>query len=106
MLDPKAFKAYDVRGLYPTELDEDGAYRIGRAYVEQFEPRAVAVGRDVRLSSPSMAAAVIEGVADAGADVLDIGLVGTEMVYFAVDDTISTAVSASPPHITRRTTRD
>ena len=86
MLDPKAFKAYDVRGLYPTELDEDGAYRVGRAYVEHFEPRSIAVGRDMRLSSPTMAAAVIEGAADGGADVVDIGLVGTEMVYFAVAD--------------------
>ena len=65
MLDPKAFKAYDVRGLYPPELDEAGAYAIGRAFVEQFEPRPIAVGRDMRLSSPSMAAAVIEGAADA-----------------------------------------
>jgi len=80
------FKAYDVRGLYPSQLDEDGAYRIGRAYVEHFEPRTVAVGRDMRVSSPSMAAAAIEGVADGGADVLDLGLVGTEMVYFAVGD--------------------
>ena len=86
MLDPKVFKAYDVRGLYPTELDEDGAYRIGRAYVEQFEPRRIAVGRDMRLSSPAMAHAAIEGAADAGADVVDIGLVGTEMVYFAVGE--------------------
>lgn len=86
MLDPRVFKAYDVRGIYPTELDEDGAYRIGRAYVEHFEPRAIAVGRDMRLSSPSMARAVIDGAADGGADVVDIGLVGTEMVYFAVDD--------------------
>jgi phosphomannomutase len=85
VLDPKVFKAYDVRGLYPAELDEDGAYRVGRAYVEHFEPRSVAVGRDMRLSSPGMAAAVIDGAADAGADVADIGLVGTEMVYFAVD---------------------
>ena len=84
MLDPKVFKAYDVRGLYSTELDEDGAYRVGRAYVEHFEPRSIAVGRDMRLSSPTMAAAVIEGAADGGADVVDIGLVGTEMVYFAV----------------------
>jgi len=84
MLDPKVFKAYDVRGLYPTELDEDGAYRVGRAYVEHFEPRSIAVGRDMRLSSPTMAAAAIEGAADGGADVVDIGLVGTEMVYFAV----------------------
>jgi phosphomannomutase len=84
VLDPQVFKAYDVRGLYKTELDEEGAYAIGRAYVEQFEPRQIAVGRDMRLSSPTMARAVIEGAADAGADVLDVGLVGTEMVYFAV----------------------
>ena len=86
MLDPKIFKAYDVRGIYPDELDEDGAYAIGRAYVEEFEPRSIAVGRDMRLSSQSMAEAAIRGAADAGADVLDIGLVGTEMVYFAVGD--------------------
>ena len=84
MLDPAVFKAYDIRGLYRDELDEDGAYLVGRAYVEHFEPRAIAVGRDMRLSSPAMAAAFVEGAADAGADVLDIGLVGTEMVYFAV----------------------
>jgi len=80
------FKAYDVRGLYPSELDEDGAYRIGRAYVEHFEPRAIAVGRDMRLSAPSMSAAAIEGAADGGADVVDVGLVGTEMVYHAVTE--------------------
>ena len=86
MLDPKVFKAYDVRGIYPAELDEEGAYAIGRAYVEQFEPRRIAVGRDMRLSSPSMSAALMRGVTDAGADVLDLGLVGTEMVYFAVGE--------------------
>jgi phosphomannomutase len=85
-LDPKAFKAYDVRGVYPAELDEDGAYRIGRAYVDVFEPRRIAVGRDMRVSSPSMADAVIRGAADGGADVVDIGMVGTEMLYFAVGD--------------------
>jgi len=86
MLDPKVFKAYDVRGVYGTDLDEDGAYRIGRAYVDKFEPRTVAVGRDMRVSSPSMAAAVIEGVADGGADVRDLGMIGTEMLYYAVGD--------------------
>ena len=84
MLDPKVFKAYDVRGLYPAELDEAGAEAIGRAYIEQFEPRRIAVGRDMRLSSPSMQEAFMHGAAAAGADVLDLGLVGTEMVYFAV----------------------
>src|SRR5205823_1666636 len=67
LLDPKVFKAYDVRGIYPTELDEDGARAIGRAYVEHFEPRRIAVGRDMRLSSPAMARAAIEGAAAAGA---------------------------------------
>jgi phosphomannomutase len=86
MLDPKVFKAYDVRGLYGAELDEEGAYAIGRAYVEQFAPKRIAVGRDVRLSSPTMAGAIREGAADGGADVLDVGMVGTEMVYFAVGE--------------------
>jgi phosphomannomutase len=86
MLDPKVFKAYDVRGVYPRELDEEGAYAIGRAYVEHFEPKRIAVGHDMRLSSPSMAAAAIDGAADGGADVFDLGQVGTEMVYFAVSD--------------------
>jgi phosphomannomutase len=84
VLDPKVFKAYDVRGIYPDELDEAGAEAIGRAYVEHFEPRRIAVGRDMRLSSPAMHEAVMRGAATAGADVLDLGLVGTEMVYFAV----------------------
>ena len=86
MLDPKVFKAYDVRGIYPTELDEEGGYAIGRAFVERFEPRRVAVGRDMRVSAPTMAKAVIDGAVAAGADVLDFGLVGTEMLYFGVGE--------------------
>ncbi len=86
MLDPKAFKAYDVRGIYPAQLDEAGAYATGRAFVEQFDARRIAVGRDTRLSAPSMAKAVIEGAADGGAEVLDVGMVGTEMLYFAVGE--------------------
>jgi phosphomannomutase len=86
VLEPRVFKAYDVRGLYPAELDETGAYAIGRAYVEEFEPRRIAVGRDMRTSSPTMARALVEGAADAGADVLELGMVGTEMVYFAVGE--------------------
>src|SRR3954447_15672499 len=105
MLDPAAFKAYDVRGLYPDELDEKGAYAVGRAYVEQFDVRRLAVGRDMRVSSPSMAAAVREGAADAGADVLDLGMVGTEMVYFAVgelglDGGIAVTASHNPKEYT------
>ncbi len=86
MLDPKVFKAYDVRGLYGEEIDEDGAYAIGRAYVQHFEPPRVAVGRDMRLSSPSMAAAAMRGAADGGAKVLDLGEIGTEMLYYAVGE--------------------
>ena len=86
MLDPTVFKAYDVRGIHPTQLDEDGAYRIGRGFVEEFEPRRIAVGRDMRLAAPGMTAALIDGAADGGAEVLDLGLVGTEMVYHAVGE--------------------
>jgi phosphomannomutase len=86
MLDPGVFKAYDVRGLYGPELDEEGAYAIGRAYVEHFETATIAVGRDMRVSAPTMAAAAMEGAADGGADVRDLGMVGTEMVYFAVGE--------------------
>ena len=86
MLDPKVFKAYDVRGIYPGELDEEGAYAIGRGYAQQFEPRRIAVGRDMRMSSPAIAAAAMRGAAAEGVEVLDLGLVGTEMVYFAVGE--------------------
>jgi phosphomannomutase len=86
VLDPKVFKAYDVRGLYSVELDEEGAFAIALAYVEQFEPKSIAVGRDMRLSSPSMAKAAIEGATAGGAEVVDIGMVGTEMLYFAVGE--------------------
>jgi phosphomannomutase len=84
VLDPSVFKAYDVRGVYGRELDEEGAYAVGRAYVDHFEPRRMAVGRDMRVSSPSMAEAVTRGAADGGAEVNDVGLVGTEMLYHAV----------------------
>ena len=86
VVDPRVFKAYDVRGIYGSELDEEGAYAIGRAYVEHFEPRSIAVGRDMRVSAPSMAEAAMDGAADGGADVFDLGMVGTEMVYYAVGE--------------------
>jgi phosphomannomutase len=105
VLDPKVFKAYDVRGIYPSELDEDGAYAIGRAYVEEFEPRRIAVGHDMRLSSPSMTEALVRGASEAGADVARLGLVGTEMVYFAVgelalDGGIAVTASHNPKEYT------
>ncbi len=85
-LDPRVFKAYDVRGIVPRELDADGAYRIARAYVDHFSPRRIAVGHDMRLSSPALSEAVIRGALDAGCDVDDIGLAGTEMLYHAVGE--------------------
>ncbi len=77
------FKAYDIRGRVPDELNVEIAYRIGRAFAEQLTPKRVAVGRDVRLSSEELAQALSEGLRHGGADVWDIGLCGTEEVYFA-----------------------
>lgn len=77
------FKAYDIRGVVPDEVDEELAYRVGRAYADQYKPEKVAVGYDIRESSPALADAVCEGLLDGGVQVYDIGLCGTEMVYFA-----------------------
>ena len=78
-----AFKAYDIRGRVPEELHEELVYRIGRSFVQQLGAQKVVVGRDIRLSSASLAQALIKGLTDGGCDVLDIGLCGTEQVYFA-----------------------
>jgi phosphomannomutase len=86
MLSPAVFKAYDVRGIVPEQLDADGAYALARGYVDAFEPRVMAIGHDMRLSSPDLAAAAVRGAADAGADVVDLGQIGTEMLYFAVGE--------------------
>lgn len=77
------FKAYDIRGRLPDELNTDIAYRIGRAFAEHCQPKRVVVGRDMRLSSHDIADALINGLLDAGVDVVDLGLCGTEEVYFA-----------------------
>lgn len=77
------FKAYDARGKVPTELNEDIAYRVGRAFADFIKPKKVAVGRDVRLSSDSLFSALTSGLMDSGVDVLDLGICGTEQVYFA-----------------------
>ncbi len=77
------FKAYDIRGRVPDELNEDIAYRIGRAYAAFLQPKRVVVGRDVRLSSASLSKALTDGLTDGGAAVFDIGVCGTEQVYFA-----------------------
>jgi len=84
MINPSIFKAYDVRGLYPQEVNEDAARLIGRGFVAYLQAKRIAVSRDMRLSSPSVAAAFIEGARAQGADVVDYGLMGTDMLYFAV----------------------
>ena len=83
-INPSIFKAYDVRGLYPQEINEDAARQIGRGFVAYLQARRIAVSRDMRLSSPSLAAAFIEGARRQGCDVVDYGMMGTDMLYFAV----------------------
>ena len=80
-IDANIFKAYDVRGLYPSEVNEDAARLIGRAFVSYLGAKRIAVGRDMRLSSPSVAAAFIEGAREQGADVVDYGMIATDMMY-------------------------
>ncbi|MBE1159196.1 phosphomannomutase [Dyella sp. 7MK23] len=97
----KCFKAYDIRGRIPDELNEDLAYRIGCAYGEVIGARTVVVGYDVRRDSPALAAAVTRGLNDVGASVIDIGLCGTEEVYFqtahrGVDGGIMVTASHNP----------
>ncbi len=78
------FKAYDVRGIYPTELDETTAHDIGRAFVAYLDAKRIGVSRDMRLSSPALAAAFIAGAREQGADVVDYGMCATDMMYFGV----------------------
>jgi len=80
------FKAYDIRGQIPNQLNPDVAYRIGNATAEYLSAKRMVVGRDIRLSSEELTNAVCKGLTDAGVEVLDIGLGGTEMVYFATAD--------------------
>ncbi|XOV88856.1 MAG: phosphomannomutase [Pseudomonadota bacterium] len=97
----KCFKAYDIRGRIPDELNEDICYRIGRAYADFLSPRKIVVGHDIRLSSPAMSAALQRGLTDAGVDVFDIGQCGTEEIYFAtshfaMDGGIAVTASHNP----------
>jgi phosphomannomutase len=102
MTNLNSFKAYDVRGRIPDEINDSLAYDIGRAYCTFVQPRRVAVGYDIRLSSPQLAKALKRGLTDSGCDVLDIGLWGTEGAYFAtfaeqLDGGIMVTASHNPP---------
>jgi phosphomannomutase len=96
------FKAYDLRGRIPSELNDDVAYRVGRGYAEFLHPKRVVVGRDIRLSSAALTDALCKGLTDSGVDVYDIGVCGTEGVYFATfdggyDGGIMVTASHNPP---------
>lgn len=95
------FKAYDIRGKLGSELNNEIAYRIGRAYAEYLQPSSVVLGADIRLSSEQLKLALAEGLMDGGADVIDIGMTGTEEIYFAafyldVDGGIEITASHNP----------
>src|SRR4051812_10831909 len=83
-MNPEIFKAYDVRGVYPSELSEDVFRQIGRAFVAFLKARRIGVGRDMRVSSPSLSAAFIEGAREQGADIVDFGMIATDMLYYGV----------------------
>ena len=102
-MNTKIFKAYDIRGIYPDELDEKTAYSIGRAVVEHLRAKSIAIGRDARPSSPLLFAELARGITEAGGDVMDLGLATTPLVYYAsheegVDGSISLTASHNPPN--------
>src|SRR5579875_3872794 len=84
MIDPTIFKAYDIRGTYPDQMNEDAAYAIGAAAIQHFGVSQIAVGRDMRLSSPALFEAFKDGVTSQGAEVIDLGMVSSDELYFAV----------------------
>ncbi|MEK7494467.1 MAG: phosphomannomutase/phosphoglucomutase [Patescibacteria group bacterium] len=101
-MDASIFKAYDIRGTYPDQLDEAGAYAIGRAVVAHLGTKTIAVGRDIRTSSPSLFESFTRGALDQGCNVIDLGVITTPMVYFAagrldIDAAISITASHNPP---------
>jgi phosphomannomutase len=94
------FRAYDVRGVYPTDLDEEAYRRIAKAYTYLFHPKVMVVGRDARESSPALSDALTSGFVDAGVDVVDIGGITTDMLYYAVgaSDQYSGGIVVSASH--------
>jgi len=83
-VDPEIFHAYDIRGIYGDTLTDEVAYRIGRAAAQYLQVPEIAVGRDMRLSSPQLAAALLRGITDQGVNAIDLGMTTTDGLYFAV----------------------
>lgn len=101
LMKKEIFKAYDIRGIYPTEIDEDAVYKIGRAIVEELDAKVLAIGRDARESGPSLHTALTNGITDAGCDVVDLDMITTPMLYFAshhldVDGAVAVTASHNP----------
>jgi phosphomannomutase len=94
------FRAYDIRGIYPTDLDEEAFYRIAQAYTYLFHPKTMVVGMDARVSGPALKKALTNGFVDAGVNVVDIGGITTDMIYFAVgsDKEYSGGIVVSASH--------
>ncbi len=100
-MNPKIFKAYDIRGIYPDDINEDTVYAIGHAVVAHLKSKKIAIGRDIRPSSPELFTSFARGVMDAGCDVVDLGIISTPMVYFAaghldIDAVVSLTASHNP----------
>ena len=101
MINTKAFKEYDIRGTFPDEVNEELAYRVGKVFCALFGAESVVVGCDIRLTGPKLLQALCDGLQDGGANVIDIGQCGTEMIYFAtayldVDGGIMVTASHNP----------
>ena len=97
-INPDIFKAYDIRGVYPEELNEDSAYQIGRAFADFVESEKIIVGRDIRESGPKIKDSLVHGITDQGVNVLDIGLVGTDMFYFACGSMSLPGITVTASH--------
>src|SRR4030042_2426706 len=101
-MDDSIFKSYDVRGIYPDTINEEIAEDIGMAFVNHFKLKKVAVGRDGRLSSPQLETVIISGLKNAGADVIKLGIISTDMLYFAsayyedIDGGVNITASQNP----------
>jgi len=100
-MNKEIFKAYDIRGIYPIDIDESAVYKIGRAIVEELNAKILAVGRDARVSGPALHSSLIDGITDAGCDVIDLDMVTTPMLYFSshnleVDGAVAVTASHNP----------
>ncbi|HRY82626.1 MAG TPA: phosphomannomutase/phosphoglucomutase [Candidatus Moranbacteria bacterium] len=100
-INPGIFKAYDIRGVYPTELNEEIAYKIGQSFANYAKSESIIVGRDTRLSSPSLAENLIKGIADQGVNVIDIGLCSTSCFYYTVGESEYSGIMVTASHASK-----